>query len=594
MPDLFNVGVTGLNAAQASLTTVSHNISNVNTAGYTRQRVSQEALVPQKNSFGHIGMGVGITAIERNYNKYLSDQVLSAQTDSSYTASQLSLLNQVDNIMANTSVGLSPSLQSYFSSLQTLSQDPSSVPSRQNVLSGAQALVSQFQSIDHRLTEIQNGANTEITSAVNSINTLANTIAGLNKQIMAMSGAGTGHQPNDLLDQRDQAMLDLNKLVKATYVVQSDGTYSVFIGNGQSLVLGANTMPLATRPNPTDPANVQLIQPNPNGTITLMPDYLISGGQLGGLLNFRDNTLDAIQTSLGNMAIDFTTAMNYQQQLGLDLNGNAGTPMFADLTGFAATPKSAISNMKLLLGDPRTLAAASNMTANTVSPASSGVVVKSVSPTLPGNYVWTSTSTPPLASNHPSMGFTSIAVTAASASSISATITGGPGAGTYNVVADPSRENGYKLVTTTSPVQDVGIAFSLSSQMQGGMSFTITPNSAATMGSGDNSNMLEMLNLQTRKVVDNARNGSTTGRQSFQDAYATTTSVVGNTTNSVKQADDAARTNLQQTTLAKSNVSGVNLDQEAADLIRYQQAYQAASKVISIAQTLFQQILQMG
>jgi len=594
MADLFNTGVSGLGAAQVSLATISHNISNVNTPGYTRQKVSQAAVMPQNEAYGFVGMGVDVTQVARSYNKYLSDQVQSAQTTSSYNNAQLTQLQQMDDLMANSAVGLSPSLQDYFGSVQTMSQDPSSIPSRQNVISGAQSLVSQFQSIDTRLTQIQNGTNTQITAAVGSINQLANTISTLNKQIAALSAGSQVLVPNDLMDQRDQALLDLNKLVKTSYVAESSGSYDVFIGNGQTLVQGATTLPLSTQADPKNPANMQIIQPNPNGTNTLLPDYLITGGSLGGLLSFRDTSLLQTQQTLGNIAIDFTTSMNYQQAQGLDLNGNPGTPMYADLTAFATQPQNAVANMKVLLSDPRTIAAASDMTAGVISPAGGGVVVTSVSPTLPGNYSWTSPTSPPLVSNHPSQGFTNMVVTATSINNITATINGGPGAGTYNVVADPLRQNGYKLVSTAVPPVDAGVAFSLSGQMQGGMSFTIVPNTAATMGPGDNSNLLQMLNLQTASVVDGTRNGTTTGLQSFQNAYTTATSLVGNTTSSVKMAGDAADTNLHQTSVALSNASGVNLDQEAADLIRYQQAYQAASKVIGTAQTLFQQILQLN
>lgn len=598
MPDIFSIGVSGLNAANVALATVSHNISNSSTPGYTRQTVAQSAMLPQNLGSSFIGLGVSVDTISRSYDKYLSDQVLSAQSDSSYYSAQLTQLNQVDNIMANTSAGLSTSMQNYFTSLQTLSQNPSSQPSRQNVLANAQALVSQFQSINNRLTQIQNGTNTQITSAVTQINTLASTIADLNKQIAQMAPASSSNQPNDLLDKRDQAMLDLNKLVKADYVKQSDGSYSVFIGNGQTLVQGYNTMPLSTQPDPTNPANIQITQPNPNGTVTVMADNLFTGGSLGGLLNFRDNSLLNTQTTLGNIAIDFTTSMNYQSQLGLDLNGNAGTNMFTDLTGLASQPQNAIAVLQVLTGDPRNIAAASDMTVSTANQSAltaQGVSVASVSATLPGTYGWSSPATPPSASTHPSLNLSNIVVSSDAAGNITAALTNSASVTTnYNVVVDPTNQNGYKLVTTASPAVDVGIAFRLSGQMPKSTSFTITPNTAATFGTGDNSNLVQIQNLQTKAVVDPNRNGTTTGLQSFQDAYASATSIVGNATNTAKSAGAAATTNLQQTTLAKSNVSGVNLDQEAADLIRYQQAYQASSKVISVAQTLFQQILQLG
>lgn len=593
MPDIFNIGVSGLNTAQVALSTISHNIAHVNTQSFTRQRTSQAAMVPQSQSFGFIGLGAEITQVTRLYNKYLSDQVLSAHNASSFNQAELLLLSQVDNLLANTSLGLNPSLQNFFASLQTLALDPKSIPSRQNMLSSAQALVGQFQLINNRLSEIQNGTNTEIIAAVNSVNALAQKIANLNQQIAALSAGSPINVPNDLLDQRDETLRQLAQLVKASYVEESNGSIEVFIGNGQTLVQGSTTISLGTQPDPANPNNVQIYQAVPTGGQVVIPDSLMSGGSLGGYLDFRNNTLLQTQIALGNIAIDLSTAMNYQQKLGLDLNGNTGSALFTDLTSYAANPQNAVAFLQVLLSDPRTLAAASNLSAGALSPSGSGVVVNSVFSTLPGSYGWTNPSTPPSLANHPSQGFSTIVITATTASNISATITGGPAAGSYSVVNDGSLQNGYKLVTGVLPPADVGIAFSLSAQMQAGMSFTLTPNTLATLGNGDNSNLLQMGYLQTRSLVDNTRNGTTTGLQTFQEAYTTAIGIVGNETATIKLDSEAAETLLEQTSVARSNVSGVNLDQEAANLIRYQQAYQASSKVISVAQTLFQQILQL-
>lgn len=594
MPDFFNIGLSALNAASVQMATVSQNIANANNAGYTDESVVEGSALSQNMGYGFVGNGVDITQVARSYNKYLSDQMQSATASNSYSSTLSNQLSQVDNTMGVTTSGISPSLQTFFSSMQTLSQDPTSIPSRQNVISSAQSMVAEFQSMNNQLTQIQQGTNTQISSAVTNINSLANSIASLNQQIMSLSGGSQTDVPNDLLDQRDTAITQLNQLVQANYVQNSDGSYSVFIGNGQTLVQGSTAMPLGTQPDATNPENLDIVQQNGTVSTTLLPDDLLSGGSLGGLLNFRDTTLSQTQQALGNIAIDFTTSMNYQQQQGLDLNGNAGTPMFSDLTSYASDPQNAIANMQLIMSDPSGIAAASDMTAGAITQsASSNVVVNSVSATLPGSYGWTSPTTPPLAADHPSQGMTSIAVSATSSSNITATITGGPDPGTYNVVVDPTATNGYKLVTNATPPQDVGVAFSLSGEMQAGMSFTITPNTAATMGTGDDSNLVQMDNLQNATVVDDTRDGSTSGLQTFQNAYSTATSVVGNAANAAQTATTASAGTLQQTTLAVSNASGVNMDQEAAKLIQYQEAYQAASKIITAAQTLFQSILQI-
>ncbi len=604
--NIFSIGVSGLNASQVALSVVGQNISNANTPGYNRQTFDQAARVPQDQGFGFIGKGVDVTQVMRSYDKYLDGQVLNAQANSNFNSSQLGLLNQIDSMVGDATISLTPAIQDFFSALQAVAKAPSdgSIPSRTNVVSMAQALVGKFRTLDNRLQEIHDGINTNINSTVTSINTLAQKIAGLNNQISALAGNNQQKQPNDLMDQRDNAMQELNKLVSAKSLLQPDGTYSVFIGSGQTLVLGNNAMSLATQPNATNPRDLQVVYPNPNGTVTVMSNSLINGGNLAGLLNVRDNTLLQTEQQLGNIAIDLTTAFNYQQKQGLDLDGNPGQAMFTDLTSFAGRPENAIASMATLLSDPRRVAAASDMVvpSGTVTNGN-GVTVSSIYPSLPGSYGWSSTGAPPVytapdPTKHPSQGFTSITVSAASTTSITARIVGGPadtpptpGGTSYNVVVDPNVQNGYKLVDAAG--KDLGVGFMMSGQLQASMSFTAVPNTAATYGKGDNSNLAQMLKLQTAKVVDNTRNGSTGALQSFATAYSSTVSYVGNQTSSVQLAGSSADTDLKQTVLARSNVSGVNLDQEAADLIRYQQAYQASSKVIQIAQTLFSQLLQL-
>lgn len=595
--NIFSIGVSGLNAAQTSLSVVGQNIANGNTPGYNRQIMTQAARTPQQQGYGFLGQGVDVTGVSRIYDRYLDTQVLNAQAGSNYYSSQLTQLNQINNLLSDPSVGLNNSFQNFYSSLQTLSQDPSSIPSRQTVVNMSQALVSNFTAIGSNLSQMQAGVNSQITSTINSINALAQNIADLNSQIAAAAAGNTQRQPSDLMDQRDQAMEQLNKLVSAKSVPQSDGTYSVFIGNGQALVLGSNVSKLGTQSVPGDPLNVEVTYPNPNGTNTVVPTSSLSGGQLAGYLSFRDGPLLSTQQKLGTLAIDFTTAINYQNQLGRDLSGNQGGQVFADLSSYAANPQDAMSNMQVLLADPTKLAVSSALQLGSagITPAGSGVTLSGVWASMPGTYGWANTSTPPSVSTHPATGLTGMTINAASPTSITATLSGGPDGGqTFNVVPDPTVSNGYKLVDNATPANDLGIKFQLSGQMQAGMTINVAPVPAGTAVIGNSNNLGEMIGLQTRKIVDENKNGTNSGLQSFQTYYSTTVSYVGNATNTVSLAASSQTTLLQQATTSRSNVSGVNMDQEAADLIKYQQAYQASGKVLQIAQTLFQQILQMG
>lgn len=321
MSSIFGIAVSGLNAARASLTTTSHNISGLNTAGYHRQVNGQASNMANYTGAGYIGNGVQTTSISRVYDSHLEKVVQSNTAMESYYSTQEAQLDQLDGIIADPTVGITPALQSFFESLQVLTQPnmPASIPSRQAVVNQAQALVTRMQTMDARIEEIREGVNTGIRLTVDNINAQANKIAELNKQIQQLT-LGDQIVPNDLLDARDQAVLELNKNVKATVVKQDGNVYNVFIGSGQSLVLGEIPMQLAATPSRDDPQRYA-VSYKENNMLFEIPGSQIDGGSLGGLLNFRRDALDVAQNALNRIAIGFAQSMNAQHLLGVDVNG---------------------------------------------------------------------------------------------------------------------------------------------------------------------------------------------------------------------------------------------------------------------------------
>lgn len=321
MSSIFGIAVSGLNAARASLATTSHNISGLNTAGYHRQVNGQASNMANYTGAGYIGNGVQTTSISRVYDSHLEKVVQSNTAMESYYSTQEAQLDQLDGIIADPTVGITPALQSFFESLQVLTQPnmPASIPSRQAVVNQAQALVTRMQTMDARIEEIREGVNTGIRLTVDNINAQANKIAELNKQIQQLS-LGDQIVPNDLLDARDQAVLELNKSVKATVVKQDGNVYNVFIGSGQSLVLGEIPMQLAATPSRDDPQRYA-VSYKENNMLFEIPGSQIDGGSLGGLLNFRRDALDVAQNALNRIAIGFAQSMNAQHLLGVDVNG---------------------------------------------------------------------------------------------------------------------------------------------------------------------------------------------------------------------------------------------------------------------------------
>src|SRR5579862_1819739 len=244
---IFGIGLSGLYAAQAGLLTTGHNISNVNTPGYTRQQIIQAATTPQQTASGFIGTGTTVSTVRRVYSDFLNTQALQQQAAASQLDTYSTQTSQLDNLFGDSTAGLSPALSDFFAGVNAVAANPSDIPSRQTLLSSAQGLVGRFQALDQQLTEARTGVNTQITSTVTTINSLSTNIADLNRQIAVANSTSAGLQPpNDLLDQRDQLLTQLNQQVGATAVAQNDGSINVFLPNGQALVVGQTSYSLTT------------------------------------------------------------------------------------------------------------------------------------------------------------------------------------------------------------------------------------------------------------------------------------------------------------------------------------------------------------
>lgn len=323
MAGILNIGVSGLNAARAALNVTSQNISNVNTDGYHRKALVQSAMYPQNLGYGFPGQGVELNDVQRIYDRFLDKQVQTATASNSYYETQFSYMKQLDDVIANSTNGISPRLQQFFSSVQTLTSDPSSIPSRQAMIDQMSSLVNTMKSADDRMEELRLGINTEIKSSVTAINGIAQQIADLNKQITMLWRNDGVQLPNDLIDQRDQAVTELNKYINATMVPLGDGTVNVYIGKGQSLVLGNDAALLKVDYSTQPGMEQELVVYYQSGAPFEIPTRLLTGGSMGGALEMRE-TLDDTQKRIGQMAMEIVDRFNRQNAQGVDLNGDTG------------------------------------------------------------------------------------------------------------------------------------------------------------------------------------------------------------------------------------------------------------------------------
>lgn len=324
---VLSIGLSGLNAAQIGLQTTGHNISNASTPGYNRQQILQSASTPLTSGAGFIGQGTDVSTVSRVYNNFLGNQVLNSQSTAAELSTYSAQISQIDNMLADPTTGLSSAMQNFFGSVSAAASNPSSVPSRQAMLSGAQGLVSTFQSMDQQLNEIRTGINQQISTEVTTINAYVQQLADVNQKLINAQSAG-GQPANDLLDQRDQIVSKLNNEVRVTTQEASDGTYSVFFGSGQPLLVGSVATKLQAVTAPEDLSRIEVGMQDANGRVTTLPETLVSGGNLGGLMQFRNQTLDDAQNGLGRIAAVFAASFNTQHMLGQDMNGVLGKQFF--------------------------------------------------------------------------------------------------------------------------------------------------------------------------------------------------------------------------------------------------------------------------
>lgn len=647
---IFGISITGLRAAQMGLTTTGHNITNASTPGYNRQQIVQSTNTPLFTGSGFLGQGTNVSTVKRVYSQFLDNQVQAAQTQSSYLDTYYAQISQLDNMLADASAGLSPALQDFFAGVHDVAANPASVPSRQNMLSSSEALVSRFQALNQRFEEIREGVDSQITASVSLINSYAEQIATLNHQVVLAEAGGNGQPPNDILDQRDYLVAELNKEINVSVVKQDDGSYNIFMGKGQALVVGQQALTLSARPMPDDPESMGVAYVNYGGSAQMLPQDSLDGGKLGGLLAFRSDTLDPAQNELGRVAIGLAQTFNDQHRLGQDLNGDLGGYYFNvrganGIPGQNAFPSAkVVSNTQnnAASGVPAvTLTDISSVTSSdyTLARSATGFTLTRLSDNtalftnaaLPQTVDGLTIAAPAAFSTGDSWliqptreGAGDISVVISDTAKIAAaapistaaayanTGTGTISAGSVNPppptnaslqdnvtiafidathfsVTDNTTSTVLAASVLYAPLAGASVSYNgwtaeLNGAPAAGDSFTIGPN---TGGVSDNRNALLLAGLQTENKLAG-------GTATYQSAYSQIVSSVGVKSRDINVTGQAQASLVTQTQQAQQSMSGVNLDEEAANLLRYQQAYQASGKMMQIATTLFETLLSLG
>ena len=661
MADLFNIGLSGLRAAQTNLSVTGQNITNVNTPGYSRQTAIQAANPPGQTGAGYMGTGTKVVDVQRIYNQFLTNQVRSTTSAAAEVNAYNAQIEELNSTLSSTASGITTGMQNYFDALQTAIEDTASLPARQLFLSEAQGLAGRFNSVHQQLSTQNQFISQQMTGVSQQVSRLAQSVAGYNDAIAKASANGS--VPNDLLDARDEAIRELSGYVGVTVVNQDDNSVNLFIGSGQPLVVGKEASILQATPGRADPSRVdiQLVSGNTAQDVT----KLISGGELGGLLNYRQDVLDLAFNALGRMSLSIASEFNQQLGKGLDLDGDVGSALFGDInseaymglrsrgregndpasgtldvritdtsalstsdyelvftdndkftvrrlgdnqivnysfdadeTGFSGitfdgielsslgdfqagdrfllTPtRSAAQDLSVVMPEPQQLAFAAPMTSEADL-----------------NNRGTGSVTQPVLTD----GSQSLDLGALKGLDVTFTYDADSGSligtrpGTPPVTITPTPPSDWtiepgKAKEVTWEFDGHSFSMTLSGKPLDGDTFTVSFNEG---GVADNRNALLMSDLQSRPVlgkVDDARGFS------LLDGYGNLVQKVATFTAQSRTEADANQAMLVQATNNRNSVSAVNLDEEAANLIQFEQYYNASAQIIQVARTVFDTLI---
>ncbi|MEE3268393.1 MAG: flagellar hook-associated protein FlgK, partial [Pseudomonadota bacterium] len=579
-------------------------------------------------------------------------QLNNAKSQSTALETYNTQISQIDNLLADREAGLSPLMQNFFSALEDLASAPSDPAARQGVLGTADTLTAQFRSFDGYLQDLQSGVNGQIKDEITQINNTTSQIANINREI-ALSRAQLGEAPNSLLNQRDQLISELNEKMNLRLNIQDGKTYNLSLPNGQPLVTGDTAYKLEAVTSPNDPQRIVVGYregARGNGNLVSLDEGLITGGSLGGLMSFRSETLDKTQNQIGQLAASIALEFNAQHQKGVDLNGEQGQEFFSigQSNAYYNTDNKGSAEVSATIDSANTSALrATDYTVRVINASTEEfeVIRKDTGEALEADE-WSFSDNVlsfagvdvnfndfDLAQNGDSFEIQPLRRAAGGMEAIVSDLDK-IAAGSLveqsgdlevsnvryeNALANTSESleielnanqhlsvSGYagqvsvngeaRILDPNGVVQDSagtvaavlaeddeitidGVSFVLADVSTEG-TLTFQQGSAAA---GDNRNALALQDLQSKDIVG--------GSASLSGAYGALVSDVGNRTNIIQVNLDARQGLTDQLRAVQQSESGVNLDEEAANLIRFQQFYQANARVIDTASTIFDTIL---
>lgn len=624
MSDLLRIGNSALHAAYTQLQTTGQNISNVNTPGYVRREAQlQEA--GNADAGGWSGRGVDVVAVRRAYDQFLVRESVLMQSTASQDKARAGALSRLENLFSDPDTGLGAAYDNLIGAFTDVTARPSDLAARSTVLSRAEAFASRVVSLDGQVQSLRQSAQSNMQSEVTKANETLSALARLNARIA--DAQGNSGPANGLLDQRDLLLQNLNASVRANAVIGQDGTVTLTSNRGELLLVGAQASSLSLRADTLDSNRMTLEVKQGNGATTTL-EASEAGGALAGLLKFANEDIDSVRAQIGRMYAAVASAFNDRQARGLDATGAAGQAMFAlgapRVTGTSANTGTA--ELAASIADAKSLAASDYQVIYSngeyrFTRVSDGTVSQfsSLPASLDGLSLSLTSGTPAegdrflvRAGTQYASGAKSLLTNPqrlATALPVAAQL-GAANGGDLKISALDVTTQGTNTGASVTITFGAGNTFSVSGTGTGnptgltytpgmtlsynGWSLTLTgsPSAGDTVQLAatanplvDNRNARAMQSLGTERFVDGA---------TAIDRYAELIGDLGARAQSAQSASEMNQRLFDDVQRSRSEVSGVNLDEEAARLMQYQQAYQAAAKMIAAANELFRTLMDVA
>ena len=631
---ILNIGTLALNANMVALQTVGNNIANANTAGYSRQSVVQTTVAGQYTGSGYIGKGVAVETVQRNYDAFLTRQATLTASTQSADVTRANYLNQLSNVFQGGTDGIGASVNDMLNAFSDVASAPTDLTARTVALTRIDETARRMRAASQSLDDLQSGISQALGQKVAAVNTLAQNIADVNEQIARAQG--NGQPPNDLLDKRDQLIKNLNQYVQTTSIPASDGTVGVYIGGSQALVLENKASTLSLAKNDfNDPNQSKLVITRAGNSVT-MDENTLGGGEIPGLLRFQNSDLVEGRNLLGRLTTAVTTSMNTQHALGLDLNGQAGGNLFTPVSVDNVLASSQNNATAPLPGIHLSIANDTQFVASDYQLDFSSATAGTITRKSDGQATAFDLATPPVTIDGLTITNTGGAAHAgdsfylkpfgSAASNIQRVFSSAASLAVASpIVGQMGNTNTgslqlSSLQTGVNPPTNVPVTISFTSgnsytRSDVAGSFTYTsgqpilgggaPNawSLTLQGAPKSGDTFAVLNINSTSLNPKLNGGNATALMGLRDAstfdgaamtdgYASLISQIGIRSQSANYSATVSTNIAKSAETDRTGVAGVNLDEEAAKLLQYQQAYQASAKMIQVAQSIFDTLIQ--